>query len=72
VDGGGAPAATINRRDLFRLTVAGGSGLALGKLLDVGAMREATRAFTLSDISEFMSTSCTTRITSSRTRTPST
>jgi len=47
----------ISRRDLFRLTFAGGSGLALGGLLDVPAMRAATRDLKLSDVSEF-TTSC--------------
>src|SRR4029079_933736 len=47
------PKATISRRDLFRLTFAGGSGLALGGLLDVPAMRAATRDLKLSDVSEF-------------------
>ena len=48
---------TISRRDLFRLTVGGGSGLALGGLLDVPAMRAATGDLKLSDVSEF-TTSC--------------
>ena len=50
-------ASTISRRDLFRLTVSGGSGLALGGLLDVPAMRAATQDLTLSNINEF-TTSC--------------
>jgi formate dehydrogenase major subunit len=48
---------SISRRDLFRLTFAGGSGLALGGLLDVPAMRAATKDLKLSDVSEF-TTSC--------------
>ena len=48
---------TISRRDLFRLTLGGGSGLALGGLLDVPAMRAATKDLKLSDVSEF-TTSC--------------
>ena len=48
---------TISRRDLFRLTFGGGSGLALGGLLDVPAMRAATKELKLSDVSEF-TTSC--------------
>jgi len=48
---------TISRRDLFRLTFGGGSGLALGGLLDVPAMRAATKDLKLSDVSEF-TTSC--------------
>ena len=45
------------RRDLFRLTFGGGAGLALGGLLDVPAMRAATKDLKLSDVSEF-TTSC--------------
>ncbi len=48
---------TISRRDLFRLTLGGGSGLALGGLLDVAAMRAATQDLKLSAVSEF-TTSC--------------
>jgi formate dehydrogenase major subunit len=51
------PVSTISRRELFRLTVGGGSGLALGGLLDVPAMRAATQDLTLSNVSEF-TTSC--------------
>jgi formate dehydrogenase major subunit len=51
------PVSTISRRDLFRLTVSGGSGLALGGLLDVPAMRAATQDLRLSNVSEF-TTSC--------------
>ena len=47
----------ISRRDLFRLTFGGGSGLALGGLLDVPAMRAATKDLKLSNVSEF-TTSC--------------
>jgi len=49
--------ATVNRRDLFRLTLRGSAGLALGGLLDVPAMRAATKDLKLSEISEF-TTSC--------------
>ncbi len=48
---------TLTRRDLFRLTFAGGGGLALGGLLDVPAMRAATQDLKLSEVSEF-TTSC--------------
>ena len=48
---------SISRRDLFRLTLGGGSGLALGGLLDVRAMRAATADMKLSNVSEF-TTSC--------------
>src|SRR4029079_6455705 len=51
------PKATISRRDLFRLTFAGGSGLALGGLLDVPAMRGAAEDLKLFDLSE-VTTSC--------------
>ena len=56
---GGAPSrkSSVSRRDLFRLTLAGGSGLALGGLVDVRAMRAATADMKLSNVSEF-TTSC--------------
>jgi formate dehydrogenase major subunit len=56
-DFGAASRPTLNRRDLFRLTVASGAGLALGDLLDVRAMRAATQELKLSNVSEF-TTSC--------------
>ena len=56
-DRSGTSRSTISRRDLFSLTFAGGSGLALGGLLDVPAMRAATQDMKLSDVSEF-TTSC--------------
>ena len=52
-----APGSVISRRDLFRLTLGGGSGLALGGLLDVHAIRAATKDLKLADVSEF-TTSC--------------
>ncbi len=57
VDGSGSPSPTLTRRDLFKLTFGGGSGLALGGLLDVPAMRAATKDLKLSEVSEF-TTSC--------------
>jgi len=51
------PGSGFTRRDLFRLTVGGGSGLSLGGLLDVRAMRAATEDLKLSEVSEF-TTSC--------------
>ena len=48
---------SITRRDLFKLTLSGGAGLALGGLLDVRAMRAATADLKLSNTSEF-TTSC--------------
>ena len=53
----GTARSTITRRDLFRLTLGGGAGLALGGLLDVPAMRAATQDLKLSEVSEF-TTSC--------------
>ncbi len=48
---------SVNRRDLLRLTVCGGAGLALDGFIDVPAMRAAVRELKLSDVSEF-TTSC--------------
>src|SRR6186713_336370 len=48
---------TLSRRDLFRLTFGGGAGLSIGGLLDVPAMRAATKDMKLADVSEF-TTSC--------------
>ena len=48
---------SLNRRDWLKSTVGGGTGLAIGGLLDVPAMRAATRDMKLSDVSEF-TTSC--------------
>src|SRR5689334_6011968 len=48
---------SISRRDLFRLTLGGGYGLAVGGLLDVRAIRAATAEMKLSNVSEF-TTSC--------------
>jgi len=50
-------ATTVTRRDLLKLTVAGGAGLALNGLLDVSAVRAATKDVKLSEVSEF-TTSC--------------
>jgi formate dehydrogenase major subunit len=47
----------LSRRDLLKLTVAGGAGLALEGLLDVGAVRAAVAGQKLSDVREF-TTSC--------------
>jgi formate dehydrogenase major subunit len=51
------PQPAVSRRDLFRLTLGGGVGLALGGLLDVSAVRAATKDLKLSEVSEF-TTSC--------------
>ena len=53
VDRSATPGSTISRRDLFRLTLAGGSGLAVGGLLDMPPMRAATQDVKLSDVSQF-------------------
>jgi formate dehydrogenase major subunit len=47
----------LNRRDWLRATIGGGGGLALGGLVDVPAMRAASRQFKLANVSEF-TTSC--------------
>jgi len=47
----------MNRRDWLKSTVGGGTGLAIGGLVDVPAMRAATQDLKLSDVSEF-TTSC--------------
>jgi formate dehydrogenase major subunit len=47
----------VTRRDLLRLSVGGGAGLALGGLVDWPAAAAAARALKLSDVQEF-TTSC--------------
>ena len=47
----------VTRRELLKLTVAGGAGLTLDGLLDVSAVRAATKDLKLSDVTEF-TTSC--------------
>src|SRR5689334_19891095 len=47
----------VSRRELLKLTVGGGAGLAVGGVLDWTAVRAATSSFKLSEISEF-TTSC--------------
>src|SRR6478609_3942612 len=47
----------VSRRGLLTLSVAGGAGLALNALLDVSAVRAATKDLKLSEVSEF-TTSC--------------
>jgi formate dehydrogenase major subunit len=51
------PATRLNRRDWLKVSIAGGTGLALDGLLDTGAVHTASRAFKLSNVSEF-TTSC--------------
>ena len=48
---------SISRRELFRLGLGAGTGLAVGGLLDVPAIRAATADMRLSNVSEF-TTSC--------------
>ena len=47
----------ISRRDVLRLSFGGGAGLAVGGLLDMAAVRAATRELKLADVHEF-TTSC--------------
>ena len=47
----------INRRDLLKLTIGGGVGLALGGLVDLSTVRAAAQELKLSNVSEF-TTSC--------------
>ena len=56
-DGNATARSTISRRNLLKLTVGGGSGLAVGGFLDVPAMRAATQDLKLADVREF-TTSC--------------
>jgi formate dehydrogenase major subunit len=57
VDESSTRRSTVSRRDLLRLTLGGGAGLALDGLLDVSAVRAATKDWKLSEVSEF-TTSC--------------
>jgi len=52
-----APSTLPNRRDWFNATILGGVGLALDGLLDLPAVKAASREFKLSNVSEF-TTSC--------------
>src|SRR6185295_17261670 len=47
----------VSRRDLLKLTVGGGAGLAVGGLLDMPALKAATANLKLSNVTEF-TTSC--------------
>ena len=49
--------ARVSRRDVLKLTVGGGAGLAVGGLLDWTAVKVAARELKLSEVSEF-TTSC--------------
>ena len=48
---------TVSRRDLFRMTMCGGVGLALDGLVDLPAAQAAARELKLADVSEF-TTAC--------------
>jgi formate dehydrogenase major subunit len=56
-DGRSREMTRVNRRDLLRMTLSAGAGLALDGFLDVPAMRAAAQDLKLSKISEF-TTSC--------------
>jgi len=49
--------AAVNRRDLLKLTLGGGAGLALDGFLDPSQVKAATRSLKLAEIKEF-TTSC--------------
>src|SRR5258708_23481182 len=49
--------ATVNRRDLLRMAVGGGAGLALGGLLDLRTVQAATAKLKVAQVTEF-TTSC--------------
>jgi formate dehydrogenase major subunit len=51
------PSAAIDRRNWLKMAVGGGAGLALGGVLDVPAVRAASRELKLANVSEF-TTSC--------------
>src|ERR1700745_2283372 len=48
---------SITRREWFKSSIGGGAGLALGGLIDVAAVRAATKNLKLTNVSEF-TTSC--------------
>ena len=49
--------ARVSRRDVLKLTVGGGAGLAVGGLLDWPAVKAAAGSLKLSEVNEF-TTSC--------------
>jgi formate dehydrogenase major subunit len=53
----GRDSRTINRREWFRASIGGTVGLAVGGLIDVAAVRAATKELKLSNVNEF-TTSC--------------
>jgi formate dehydrogenase major subunit len=55
--GGDSALPAVNRRDLFRLSVLGGAGLALDGFLDASEVKAAAKDLKLSNINEF-TTSC--------------
>jgi formate dehydrogenase major subunit len=50
-------AATVNRRELFRLTAGAGAGLAFSRFVDLPAVKAATEKLKIAQVSEF-TTSC--------------
>ena len=56
-DGSATARSAISRRNLLKLTVGGGTGLAVGGFVDIPAMRAATQDLKLADVREF-TTSC--------------
>jgi formate dehydrogenase major subunit len=52
-----SPSRQLNRRDWLKASIGGGGGLALGGLLDVPAVRAASKELKLANVSEF-TTSC--------------
>jgi formate dehydrogenase major subunit len=57
VEGSATPRSTVSRRNLLKLTLGGGAGLALDGLLDVSEVRAATKDLKLAEVGEF-TTSC--------------
>src|SRR5215470_4621495 len=55
--GPGPSLPAVNRRDLFRLSMLGGAGLALDGIVDASEVKAAAKDLKLADISEF-TTSC--------------
>lgn len=49
--------ATVTRRNLLKLSLGGGAGLALGELIDLSAVRAEAKTLKLSNVNEF-TTSC--------------
>jgi formate dehydrogenase major subunit len=56
-DGSATARSAISRRNLLKLTVGGGTGLAVGGFVDIPVVRAATQDLKLADVREF-TTSC--------------